>query len=370
MPFYNQPPPEDPPVVDTEEPPPEDPPVVDTEEPPPEDPPVVDTEEPPPPVVDTTAPVYVSQTYVPDLPRCDRVKQNAVVVSQDVVSFQSVVTGFEPINPDDLDSRVAYLAEAPGGEWELGYLSGFSESEIGNVANRFVDTHHSSGGLTTLGGVSRIATGAEVTISLVMRSNSGVCVGGTPTVTWPKAAAFGDSAKAKAPAAIALGHKVVADRIGGSTLGAAGIGYLGVDIAGHQEHQFVVAAQTTDWTNPQTFTNNQRGLSTGYVGTGLVKLKATVCANYMGLVGGTPTMSPASDIALFDVVADLYVIDGFVAQVLSQQTTQTFAGANSVLHAVSLTPSGELVISAVSQVGAARAIALVTITDLSQSIFT
>lgn len=325
---------------------------------------------PAPPVVDPVAPVYLAQTYFPDIPRNDRIKQTGVVHNADTIWLIATVAGFEPINPPSQDCRLAYLAEAAGGEWELGYLSGFAQSAIGTMAARVIDTHHSAGGLTTLGGVSRIAAGTDVTISLVLRSNSGVCVGGTPSVTWPKAAAFGDSAKAKAPAAIALGHKVVSDRIGGSTLGAAGIGYLGVDIAGQQQHQFVVAAQTTDWTIPQTFTNNQRGLSTGYVGTGLVKLKATVCANYMGLVGGTPTMSPTTDLAMFDVVADLYVTDGAVTQVLTQQITQTFTGANSALYVLSLTPSGDLVISAVSQVGAARAIALVTITDLSQSIFT
>ena len=167
-----------------------------------------------------------------------------------------------------------------------------------------------------------------------------------------------------------MGHKVIGNRVGGSTIGSGGIGYLGVDVAGHREHKFVVGAQTSDWTLAQTLVNNQRGLSTGYVGTGVVKLKASVYANYMRFDGGTPTMSPAADVVLFDVTAELYAVDRVVTQVLSQQITQTFAGANSVQHEVSITAFGDLVVSALTQVGPARTIGFVTITDLTQSIYT
>ena len=81
-------------------------------------------------------------------------------------------------------------------------------------------------------------------------------------------------------------------------------------------------------------------------------------------------MSPAADVVLFDVTAELYAVDGAVTQVLSQQITQTFAGANSVQHEVALTAFGDLVVSASTQVGPARTIAFVTITDLTQSIYT
>ena len=328
---------------------------------------------PEPPIVDISAGVFVPQTYVPDIPIFDRVKQTGTVVDWDTIDLGYPVTGFASINLD-IDNPpclLAYLAEAPGGVWELGYLSSNSEYEGSNVT-RIVDTHHSANGLITLGGDERIPVGTEVTISLVLRSNSGVCVGGSPTVGSAKGAAFGDCARvtATATAAIALGHKVRGTRVGGSTIGSGGIGYLGVDVAGHQEHKFVVGAQTSDWTSAQTLVNNQRGLSTGYVGTGVVKLKASVYANYMRFDGGTPTMSPAADVVLFDVTADLYVVDRVVTQVLAQQITKTFAGANSVQHEVSITAFGDLVVSASTQVGPARTIAFVTITDLTQSIYT
>ena len=265
---------------------------------------------------------------------------------------------------------LAYLAEAPGGEWELGYLFSSSPESEGSDVTRIVDTYHSKNGLTTLGGDERIPVGTEVTISLVLRSNSGVCVGGSPTVASAKGAAFGDCARVTATAAIALGHKVLGNRVGGSTIGSGGIGYLGVDVAGHQAQKFVVGAQTSDWTVAQTLVNNNRGLSNGYAGTGAVKLKASVYANYMRFDGGTPTMSPAADVVLFDVTAELYAVDGVVTQVLAQQITQTFAGANSVQHEVSITAFGDLVVSASTQVGPARTIAFVTITDLTQSIYT
>ena len=325
---------------------------------------------PTPPIVDISAGVFVPQTYVPDIPIFDRVKQTGTVVDWDTIDLGYPVTGFASINLDNPPCLLAYLAEAPGGVWELGYLSGSSLEYEGSNVTRIVDTHHSANGLTTLGGVERIPVGTEVTISLVLRSNSGVCVGGSPTVVSAKGAAFGDCARANATAAIALGHKVRGNRVGGSTIGSGGIGYLGVDVAGHLEHKFVVGAQTSDWTSAQTLVNNQRGLSTGYAGTGLVKLKASVYANYMRFDGGTPTMSPAADVVLFDVTADLYVVDKVVTQVLSQQITQTFAGANSVQHEVALTAFGDLVVSASTQVGPARTIAFVTITDLTQSIYT
>lgn len=325
-----------------------------------------------PPIVDIAEEVFVPQTYVPDIPIFDRVKQKGTVVDWDIISLGYPVTGFESINLDTPKCLLAYLAEAPGGVWELGYLSSsLLEYEYeGSAVTRIVDTYHSENGLTTLGGVERIPVGTEVTISLVLRSNSGVCVGGSPTVASAKGAAFGDCARVTATAAIALGHKVLGNRVGGSTIGSGGIGYLGVDVAGHREHKFVVGAQTSDWTFAQTLVNNQRGLSTGYVGTGAVKLKASVYANYMRFDGGTPTMSPTADVVLFDVTAELYAVDGVVTQVLAQQITQTFAGANSVQHEVSITAFGDLVVSAVTQVGPARTIAFVTITDLTQSIYT
>ena len=325
---------------------------------------------PEPPIVDISAGVFAPQTYVPNIPFFDRVKQTGTVVDWDTIRLGDPVTGFESINLDPPKCLLAYLAEAPGGVWELGYLSSREAwAEVAGVT-RIVDTHHSANGLTTLGGFERIPVGTEVTISLVLRSNSGVCVGGSPTVASAKGAAFGDCARATATAAIALGHKVLGDRVGGSTIGSGGIGYLGVDVAGHREHKFVVGAQTSDWTLAQTLVNNQRGLSTGYVGTGAVKLKASVYANYMRFDGGTPTMSPAADVVLFDVTAELYAVDGVVTQVLAQQITQTFAGANSVQHEVSITAFGDLVVSASTQVGPARTIAFVTITDLTQSIYT
>ena len=325
---------------------------------------------PEPPIVDISAGVFVPQTYVPDIPIFDRVKQTGTVVDWDTIDLGYPVTGFESINLDNPNCLLAYLAEAPGGVWELGYLSGSLLGYEGGAVTRIVDTHHSENGLTTLGGFERIPVGTEVTISLVLRSNSGVCVGGSPTVASAKGAAFGDCARATATAAIALGHKVIGNRVGGSTIGSGGIGYLGVDAAGHREHKFVVGAQTSDWTLAQTLVNNQRGLSTGYAGTGVVKLKASVYANYMRFDGGTPTMSPAADVVLFDVTAELYAVDGVVTQVLAQQITQTFAGANSVQHEVSITAFGDLVVSASTQVGPARTIAFVTITDLTQSIYT
>ena len=325
---------------------------------------------PEPPIVDIAAGVFVPQTYFPDIPMFDRVKQKGTVVDWDIISLDSKpVTGFELIELDTENRLLAYLAEAPGGVWELGYLSALFEYE-GRAVTRIVDTHHSEDGFTTLGGVERIPVGTEVTISLVLRSNSGVCVGGSPTVASAKGAAFGDCARVTATAAIALGHKVLGNRVGGSTIGSDGIGYLGVDVAGHREHKFVVGAQTSDWTLAQTLVNNQRGLSTGYAGTGVVKLKASVYANYMRFDGGTPTMSPAADVVLFDVTAELYAVDEVVTQVLAQQITQTFAGANSVQHEVSITAFGDLVVSASTQVGPARTIAFVTITDLTQSIYT
>ena len=331
-------------------------------------------EEPPPPpppqdtAVDLSLPVYVSQPYTSDLPKNDRVKQNAVVIDTNTIRFTGGVTGFEPVNPTNTDNLLAYLAESANGDWELGYLSGFSTDALGVTATRVVDTYHNGvGGYTTLGGDTRIQPNTPVVISLTQRSNAGVCVGGSPSVTKAKSAAFGDSASATASAALALGHRVVANRVGGVTIGSAGVGYLGVDVAGHQDQKFIVGAQTSDWTIAQTLLNDQRGLSTGYAGTGLVKLQATVCANYTRFDGEMLTMSPASDLALFDVRADLFVENGNVTQVLTQQITQTFAGANSVQHVVSLTPTGDLTVSALSQVGAARTIAFVTISDLSQS---
>lgn len=336
-------------------------------EPPPPPPPQL----PNPPVVDPSAAVYFSQPYIQDIPRNDRIKQKAVVIDTTTVRLTGGIAGFEPANPKTPDSQLAYLAESVDGSWELGYLSGFSSSELGFDATRVVDIHHSGvGGYTTIGGVERIQPNTQVVLSLVQRSNTGVCVGGSPNVTWSKAAAFGDSASATASAALALGHKVVADRVGGIAIGSVGIGYLGVDVAGHQEQKFVAAAQTSDWTIAQTLMNNQRGLSTGYAGTGLVKLRATVCANYMRLDGGTPTMSPTAELVLFDIVADLFVTDGMVTQVLSQQVTQTFAGANSAQYVVALTPTGDLTVNALSQIGPARTIAFVTISDLSQSLYT
>ena len=330
---------------------------------------------PPPPPPDSEGqvyylsyPVYVSQTYTPDLPKNDRVKQNAIVIDTNTIRLTEGIAGFEPINTTNPDNLLAYLAESVDGDWELGYLSGFSTGELGVTATRTVDTYHSGvTGYTILAGVTRIKPNTPVVISLVQRSNAGVCVGGSPTVTRSKSAAFGDGASATASAALALGYKVVANRVGGVTVGSAGVGYWGFDVAGHQDQNFVVAAQTSDWTIPQTLINNQQGLSTGYAGTGLVKLQATVCANYTRFDGGIPTMSPASDLALFDVRADLFVENGNVTQVLTQQITQTFVGANSVQHVVSLTATGDLTVSAVSQVGPARTIAFVTISDLSQS---
>lgn len=321
-----------------------------------------------PPIVDISAGVFVPQAYVPDIPIFDRVKQTGTVVDWDTIELGYPVTGFQSINLDNPSNLLAYLAEAPGGVWELGYLSGSWEE--GSPVTRIVDTYHGENGLTTLGGFERIPAGTDVTISLVLRSNSGVCVGGSPTVTSAKGAAFGDCARATATASIALGHKVRSNRVGGSTIGSGGIGYLGVDVAGHREQKFVVGAQTSDWTFAQTLVNNQRGLSTGYAGTGVVKLKASVYANYMRFDGGTPVMSPAADVVVFDITADLYAVDGVVTHVLSQQIAQTFAGANSVQHEVSITAFGDLVVSAVTQVGPARTIAFVTMTDLTQSIYT
>lgn len=359
MPFFNDPPPPEPPIADELPPPVEEPPIA-NELPPPE-----------PPIVDVTTPVYVGGVYVPDIPLHDRVKQTASVLDADTISLLTAVQGFEPINTlSPAAAWLAYLAESANGEWELGYLSGFSQTGWDNTATRHVDTHHGSNGLTTLGGVERIAAGTQITISLVQRSNAGACVGGSPTVTQPKAAAFGDTAVASALCSTAIGHKVTADRLGGTTVGSAGLGYLGVDIAGHQTSEFVLAAQTSDWTTPCVLTNNQRGLSTGYVGTGLVKAKATVIANYMRLDGGTPAMTPPSEITVFEVTADLYVVDGVVTTVLTQQVTPTFVGANSQPHTLVVSPTGDLSLASSVAIRPSRAIAFVTINDLSQSVYT
>jgi hypothetical protein len=145
---------------------------------------------------------------------------------------------------------------------------------------------------------------------------------------------------------------------------------LGVEIAGHQENKFVMGAQSADWATSQKLTNNSRGLSDGnYNGTGLVSVKALVCANYIGLEEGTPTMSPLTDIVLFDVTAVLFVVDGVVVQVLSNQVVQTFSGANSAGYGVTVNEVGDLFLEAVSPTGASRAIAFVTITDLTQSVY-
>ena len=332
----------------------------------------IDNELPPPepPIVDVTTPVYVGGVYVPDIPLHDRVKQTASVLDADTIRLLTAVQGFEPINTLSPAAWLAYLAESANGEWELGYLSGFSQTGWENTATRHVDTHHGSNGLTTLGGVERIAAGTQITISLVQRSNAGACTGGSPTVTQPKAAAFGDTAVAMALCSTAIGHKVTADRLGGTTVGSAGLGYLGVDIAGHQTSEFVLAAQTSDWTTPCVLTNNQRGLSTGYVGTGLVKAKATVIANYMRLDGGTPTMTVPAEISVFEVTADLYVVDGVVTTVLTQQVTPTFVGANSQPHTLVVSPTGDLSLASSVAIGPSRAIAFVTINDLSQSVYT
>ena len=363
MPFNELPPqPEELPPL--EEPPPLEE-LPQPEELPPELPP-----QPDPPVVDVTTPVYVGGTYVPDIPLHDRVKQTASVLDADTVWLLNAVQGFEPINTFNPAAWLAYLAETSNGEWELGYLSGFSQAEMGTIATRHVDAHHSSSGLTTLGGVERIAVDAQVTISLVQRSNAGTCAGGSPTVTQPKAAAFGDTAVASALCSTAIGHKVTADRLGGTTVGSAGLGYLGVDVAGHQTSEFVLAAQTSDWTTPCVLTNNQRGLSTGYTGTGLVKAKATVIANYMRLDGGTPAMTPPSEITVFEVTADLYVVDRVVTTVLTQQVTPTFVGANSQPHTLVVSPTGDLSLASSVAIGPSRAVAFVTINDLSQSVYT
>ena len=325
---------------------------------------------PTPPVVDVTTPVYVGGVYVPDIPLHDRVKQTASVLDADTIHLLTAVQRFEPINTFNPAAWLAYLAESANGEWELGYLSGFSQTDMGTTATRHVDSHYSSNGLTTLGGGVRIAAGTQITISLVQRSNAGTCVGGSPTVTQPKAAAFGDTAVASALCSTAIGHKVMADRLGGTTVGSAGLGYLGVDIAGHQTSEFVLAAQTNDWTTPCILTNNQRGLSTGYVGTGLVKANAKVVANYMRLDGGTPSMTIPAEISVFEVTADLYVVDGVVTTVLTQQVTPTFVGANSQPHTLVVSPTGDLSLASSVAIGPSRAIAFVTINDLSQSVYT
>lgn len=325
---------------------------------------------PEPPVVDVTTPVYVGGAYVPNIPLHDRVKQKASVLDVDTVRLVNAVEGFEPINTPNPAALLAYLAETSNGEWELGYLSNFNLTDAGVTATRHVDTHYNSSGFTTLGGVKRIAVGAQITISLVQRSNVGTCVGGSPTVTQPKAAAFGDTAVANALCSTAIGHKVTADRLGGTTVGSAGLGYLGVDVAGHQTSEFVLAAQTDDWSTPRVLTNNQRGLSTGYTGTGLVKAKATVVANYMRLDGGTPTMTTPAEITVFEVTADLYVVDGAVTTVLTQQATPTFVGANSQPYTLVVSPTGDLSVASSATVGPSRAVAFVTINDLSQSVYT
>lgn len=323
-----------------------------------------------PPVVDVTTPVYVGGAYVPNIPLHDRMKQTASVLDADTVLLLKAVQGFERIDTLNPAAWLAYLAEAPDGEWELGYLTSFNVTAMGITATRHVDAHHSKKGLTWLGGGERIAVDTQITISLVQRSNAGTCVGGSPTVTQPKAAAFGDTAVANALCSTAIGHKVTADRLGGTTVGSAGLGYLGVDVAGHQTSEFVLAAQTDDWSTPRVLTNNQRGLSTGYTGTGLVKAKATVVANYMRLDGGTPTMTTPAEITVFEVTADLYVVDGVVTTVLTQQATPTFVGANSQPYTLVVSPTGDLSLASSFTVGPSRAVAFVIINDLSQSVYT